>query len=1367
MVPDNDDRWLTLENVGFTRENIRNYIRKFLDKNKQGPLIHFIESNRDLQSLAHIPLNLELICSVWSGDKATADNKAAERKNTITQLYTKMTNKFFKFIAKKEGPESKYNKVKKKILIELLGEIALAGLLINKCSIIPAKEVQAIIRKKEKASGIKGLFREALNLGIIKTISVNQDEKDNQIYFIHHTFQEYFAAMHLAQGFENYHIEDEKYKQALTMLKECKYNPYYEFMWIYTVGILYANCNEKEDYLPLFKFWDIFENEPRELLGLAHDNVKRRLINECPQLKVPSAALETLRTAVIKTTNILSNLFKIIGSESEPVAKKLYAIEEIVNLDEKTKEVENKLQTVMINDKEEGVRLYAAEALLRLGFESVHTHSLDKYKNRSITIFVNSSSHLKEYALSALYRVHGSKNISIFNRKIALRSLLAMFDECESVQVKLGVAEYLIRISENYSSKEIVEFYRKKIVKLITSNLKHESQYIRKFTQEVLSKNRDNPHVKKALEEASRISDPKLQGSIKEAMSMENISPPIDFIKLAMVKPPSNKLNGEDIVIGGILGSGAIGGITFFAGSIHEIRKAAPSKHSKFVETFANTAVTGIMTGIGVIGGGFGFGLLAIGGTITYQAYQSFFSSVSPAELDDIVLSKAENKDGEKAKLKTICEKVNQSQDVVTKWSKEGALNLKLAIQLYSYASQAVWLEPMKDITFIYKDPKAFFTVCEEIIKQTEPKQLVIRITNQRITKRTVQTKAVLGAMREAYKEAKLPIKLLDHYLCDSSLDMSTEKEKIAMARKTRSNRPVGLTLLHKAAKEGNIEEVRKLVEAKEININDFNNQDWKTPLILALEEGHWEVVEYLVENGADVNIGGVPHLALSNQRIFTSILKKSSFLNKDLLEKMLQFAADDYELQVSNIAKEQVLNRLSICIIGEDRRFIEIGKEIDIYKMQLGDIKYMERDRVGKVISNGAGTDLTLRIRLHIYLELLMNLCTQKGHDLPRIDKFNYLSREETILKLKSEIEVITQTFITATMLFYLLDKDLADTYSKEIITHLAILQPGKEYIIASGSNAPEHCMYVALYKLNEKDILVRIDNRFLAGFADSKKHGKAPYKIGGEIKSYCVGIFNLIHDRELLVEYIKKLFTHEAAEIKFPHVYGDYLPNNITLSYKEFPGEVQTLIQSWSPHTIQEFGTDNCTLSSYNLGISVRQGMEFFEWLRGKEEQLAPPLSSVNPGYKACPNNSKGPILKGGSIVTNYTHIELMKRFQKELNTDYSEILTGIVVEQCLVNLAGISTSQVGACFRQNSNASTIFYLNFKDLVEKQSFLEYYNKNFPGLIIETLDSTVSGKAPIIMNTRKLYEEVAPALGKYRAGIKTINEESKDARWL
>merc|ERR1719181_1225939 len=63
---------------------------------------------------------------------------------------------------------------------------------------------------------------------------------------------------------------------------------------------------------------------------------------------------------------------------------------------------------------------------------------------------------------------------------------------------------------------------------------------------------------------------------------------------------------------------------------------------------------------------------------------------------------------------------------------------------------------------------------------------------------------------------------------------------------------------IHKLSANGNLDLVKVLVESKE-NPVDINVQDTMgcTPLIWASRGGHVNVMEYLLENGADTNMSG------------------------------------------------------------------------------------------------------------------------------------------------------------------------------------------------------------------------------------------------------------------------------------------------------------------------------------------------------------------------------------------------------------------------------------------------------------------------------------------------------------------------------
>lgn len=1290
-----------LESIGFTRENIKSYVQKFY-KGNPDLLMQFIESNHHIGNIAHIPLNLELICDVWSPDKA------ARWTHNVTGLYQEITKYFLERMEKKGVFPC--DEARKEVLIELLGEIALEGMSSMK-SIISPNEFGSIINRKERALATKGLLEELLGLGVIKVIPVNKEAKDNQVYFIHHTFQEYFAATHIAQGFICYQ-DDAEYKAAIAMLKEHKYTPYYEMMWIFVVGHLYMSCNQAKDYMPLFQFWDAFENEPRELLGIGHDRLLLRLLKTFPG-KSAHEDLSKLRDELLNRT-IVPELLKILSDCAAEPETRLRVIDAIVELQSTSADITAKLTEVMLREKEvEGVKLYAAEGLLRLGYNS----------KEALFIICKGADYLKVYISGALSRVYEVEGLDL--------------------EIKDEIENYL------NTRKEIAQQNQ-------LSQLNFTGFAFATLGSAIKIYNLEN-----MVKEAKNIRDTAQRYQIHRQIIQDDQLQQMDLVALAANNTKKNSIkhsasNNASNVLGFLMAGLSIGGVV-------QVFSAAFGT-ANFIKTAA--VLNSVCTGLGSITGvGTGLGIYYIAGHALYSlAYNQISYSIFQ-ELDKLAC------DNDKSKLGAICAKANNNKEVVIAWSAEGLLNIVLAIRLYSYASQTalweksknIWLEPMRDITFIYKDASIFLTIAGK----GDNRHILERNLKEPLTKNWKETEEVIRTMKAAYEKAGLSTKLMDHYLSGKSLDVSTPTEKLAIARRVRSNRSMGFTALHKAAADGNMLEVQKLIETGEIDVNDFHNQDWETPLILAIKNKRWDVVEYLVDNGADVSTGWAIGLVDSNRNFIKQFDKMAikGLLNQSALEKILRFSVDDYKIQTTPEGKKAVLNRLAKCITGEDRGWMEISNyRTDVYRLFLSNISAISRESINFGVIKGAMPAPILKMRLHVYLELYVRICALEPFDFPKIngEASNLVEVQD---RLYGEIKAIIQTFTTAS---YEVSTELFHEYLESVYKKLLGFGAGEEFIFTSMTYEPHHCMYISLYKLNQNDVMIRADNRYLDGKYDSAIHGKAPYEADGEIKSCCIGILNLRDYKEALLYYISNIFKNGYGNEKFPHIYGRYLKKEIAIAYDKLPIEIQNYIREWPYHRYQATTTNNCTLSSYNLGISVRQGMEFCEWLIGKEQQIAPPFSSTNVKDIITSRHADDEdLLFGGSNgirkKPNYTHVGLMDKFQKELKVPYSEVLIGITVEQTLVNMAGIKTSQIGASFRRYNDTSTVFHLVLTSFSEQQRFMNYYTTCYPDLISKSLLKEEIGQMSIFMDTRKLYEEIAPALGKYMA----INKkENINAKW-
>jgi len=577
-----------------------------------------------------------------------------------------------------------------------------------------------------------------------------------------------------------------------------------------------------------------------------------------------------------------------------------------------------------------------------------------------------------------------------------------------------------------------------------------------------------------------------------------------------------------------------------------------------------------------------------------------------------------------------------------------------LAIHLYSFSSRKAWLAPLESITFIYKDPTMLLAVSNNLIMHRD----------KQLTKNIDETKTVLQVMIKTYERSKISTNVLKHYLSDTRLGIISQQERDALERRIRSNRPMGLTPLHKAARDGNLEMVIELLGQKNTDVNHFDNQDADTPLVLAIKNAitdrHWQVLEHLVENGADVNISGaifkVMELIRANHLneeflskvspLILRMIRKSCFTDEGLIEKILRFAIDDYRLQKSVIGKDHVFNRLSTLITGENRDWMKNAERCDYYLMYLSNAKSITRDGVEIPKPEGGDAYEILLMRLHTYLVLYVKLCAGEMLSLPELSG-KFLSFKETKKMLLAELKTLIQTWIFCKTIYFLekfnnhqnlidLENEIELIYSAAIKENLINLEKGREFIVLVSKFGAGHCIYAALHKLQDDAILVRIDNRYLF-FNDSLRHTCAPYvltqTIEGQfniileldekeelkeikepkrmlkIKPFCSNILKLKDNNKFLVPYIRGLFCLNVTDTEREnHIYGN------SIAPEKLSAEALVQINTWPYHLMQEQGTNNCTLSSYNLGISARHGMEFFEWLIEKEQQLAPPFSSVN---------------------------------------------------------------------------------------------------------------------------------------------------------
>ena len=400
-------------------------------------------------------------------------------------------------------------------------------------------------------------------------------------------------------------------------------------------------------------------------------------------------------------------------------------------------------------------------------------------------------------------------------------------------------------------------------------------------------------------------------------------------------------------------------------------------------------------------------------------------------------------------------------------------------------------------------------------------------------------------------------------------------------------------------------------------------------------------------------------------------------------------------------------------------------------------------------------------------YFEILIRL--YKG--LP-VELTNNINKKQAIKILEREVMLNLETLWNvkvisgiagAENLDLALKQRFQQAQARNIITQIQALAEGEEYCCQSGYSvgANGHCLYISFTKQIHNQVLIRIDNRWVMnGRRDGQMHGQTPWTTTTnppQIRPYWLGTIKI--DDKRLLEYINSIvlaYSEENATAAIEKIY----PRKGLGERSDNPTHWPIAVQKW-PTQNKQTNAHNCTMSSHNFGVMIRAGelsplLFNFEraqiWQEVQGAANAEPLAhaalhGTGVKYTGAP---KATMFQPPSVSTAVpTHEALMRHLARELKVDYTEVYSGIAVEQTLVNMAQITTVQTGAQYRRLKNGDTRFWLRL-NAGEKQQFIECHGQQFQGLIRQVGDSS-GGLVTFDLNTNILFSQVALALGNYR----------------
>ena len=246
-----------LENVGFTDDNIKAYAKNFF-KDKPDNItsfLTFLKQNAGVYGLAHVPVNLELLCSVW---KTKATQLSKKSPITLSALYQELVDALWeryniRQTALADGDDDTQEQAE-----ECLQKLAFHGMQKSRI-VFPHDDVaNAMVRIYQSTPrGVNRNFyrniKPLVAAGWLHSSDSTIHKKRTTYHFLHLTLQEFMVAEYVAA-----HLDE---RDVQTCWKQHKYDPRWQVVWWFVAGLLKdnpTNCKQ---------FFHLLQQPPRDLIG--------------------------------------------------------------------------------------------------------------------------------------------------------------------------------------------------------------------------------------------------------------------------------------------------------------------------------------------------------------------------------------------------------------------------------------------------------------------------------------------------------------------------------------------------------------------------------------------------------------------------------------------------------------------------------------------------------------------------------------------------------------------------------------------------------------------------------------------------------------------------------------------------------------------------------------------------------------------------------------------------------------------------------------------------------------------------------------------------------------------------------------------
>ena len=237
------EQLLHLTVLGFSDKQIEQYINQFFDPTytpqakpaEAEACLRELKENPNLWSLAHIPIQLELLCSIWGDELKT------QTASTLTFVYELMLDKLLMRLAvERKGEEDVGDifsfELRKTFAnhVNYLEYLAYLGMCNNKIVLDRRNYIEKAL-KDLNITNPKVFFGEVKELGLFKC-----EDSSKEGEFLHLTFQEFLAASYIRKKLDLLR----NFKKANPVLNSVCF-------WHFVFGLSTRNLNEVLDSIPV------------------------------------------------------------------------------------------------------------------------------------------------------------------------------------------------------------------------------------------------------------------------------------------------------------------------------------------------------------------------------------------------------------------------------------------------------------------------------------------------------------------------------------------------------------------------------------------------------------------------------------------------------------------------------------------------------------------------------------------------------------------------------------------------------------------------------------------------------------------------------------------------------------------------------------------------------------------------------------------------------------------------------------------------------------------------------------------------------------------------------------------------------------